>query len=411
MKTDWETKKLGEVCVFSNGLWTGKKPPFVKVGVIRNTNFTKDGKLDDTDIVYLDVEASQFAKRKLQYGDIILEKSGGGPKQPVGRVVIFDKTKGDFSFSNFTSVIRIEDRSQVDFNYLHRYLFFSYVSGITETMQSHSTGIRNLEFDNYKQILIPLPPLPEQQRIVAILDEAFAAIDTAKANAEKNLQNAQALFESYLQSVFANPGEGWEEKTLKQVSTTFGRGKSKHRPRNDKKLYGGVYPFIQTGDIRNCDHYVTKHSQTYNEIGLSQSKLWPAGTICITIAANIAETGILSYDACFPDSVIGVVVNPKFAALDYVEYLLQFFKTHLQSKGKGSAQDNINLATFENEFFPFPPLAEQQTIVAKLDALSAETKKLEAIYRQKRMDLDELKKAILQKAFRGELSGAPVSKP
>ncbi|MCO5267027.1 MAG: hypothetical protein M9948_14275 [Lentimicrobium sp.] len=128
-----------------------EKPPFQNVGVIRNTNFTKDGKLDDTDIVYLDVEQSQFAKRKLQYGDIILEKSGG-PKQPVGRVIVFDKRDGDFSFSNFTSVIRIKDFNEVDFTYLHRFLFFVYTSGATETMQS---PIINKEFkiDEYIKIL------------------------------------------------------------------------------------------------------------------------------------------------------------------------------------------------------------------------------------------------------------------
>ncbi|MCX8472609.1 MAG: restriction endonuclease subunit S, partial [Sediminibacterium sp.] len=121
---NWEIKKLGEVCVFSNGLWIGKKPPFQKVGVIRNTNFTKDCQLDESNIVFLDVEQSQFSKRKLKYGDIILEKSGGGPKQPVGRVVIFNKTEGDFSFSNFTSVIRIKEHKVVNFNFLHLYLFF-----------------------------------------------------------------------------------------------------------------------------------------------------------------------------------------------------------------------------------------------------------------------------------------------
>ena len=110
MRTGWLKHTLEDLCHFGNGLWSGKKPPFVNVGVIRNTNFTKDGLLDDSDIVYLDVEQSQYSKRKLQFGDIILEKSGGGPKQPVGRVVIFDKKKGDFSFSNFTSLIRVKDK-------------------------------------------------------------------------------------------------------------------------------------------------------------------------------------------------------------------------------------------------------------------------------------------------------------
>ncbi len=254
-----------------------------------------------------------------------------------------------------------------------------------------------------KEKMITYPSLSEQRRIVGILDEVFDKIEVAKKNAEKNLQNAKELFESYLQSVFTNGGDDWDKKTLKEISFEFARGKSKHRPRNDKKLYGGKYPFIQTGDIRNCNHYITKYSQTYNEIGLAQSKLWSKGTICITIAANIAETAILDFDACFPDSVIGIVVDPKITNNDFVEYLLQSFKSIIKQKGKGSAQDNINLATFEHELFPFPPLKTQKQIVAKLDRLSTATKKLEKIYEQKIADLEELKKSILNKAFAGEL--------
>ena len=179
--------------------------------------------------------------------------------------------------------------------------------------------------------------------------------------------------------------------------------KSKHRPRNWKGLYGGNYPFIQTGDIRNCNHYITEYTQTYNEVGLAQSKLWSTGTICITIAANIAETGILTFDACFPDSVIGIEVNEKLADRDFVEYLLQSLKVRIQSLGKGSAQANINMGTFENELFPFPPVAEQKTIAERLNQLSAEIKKLEAVYQKKVVDLEELKKSVLQKAFNGEL--------
>jgi type I restriction enzyme S subunit len=182
---------------------------------------------------------------------------------------------------------------------------------------------------------VSVPPLPEQHRIVAILDEAFDGIATAKANAEKNRQNARALFESYLNAVFTQRGEGWKAKTLEEISTTFGRGKSKHRPRNAPHLYGGKYPFVQTGDIRNADHIITEYSQTYSEAGLAQSKLWPKGTICITIAANIAETAILGFDACFPDSVIGVVANPKEADVGFIEYLLQSFQARIQAMGSG----------------------------------------------------------------------------
>ncbi len=211
------------------------------------------------------------------------------------------------------------------------------------------------------------------------------------------------MFESELQRVFSEKGDGWEEKRLKDISKTFGRGKSKHRPRNDKSLYNGDYPFIQTGDIRNCDHYITEYTQTYNEKGLAQSKLWKKGTICITIAANIAETGVLNFDACFPDSVIGIEVNEKFADRNFVEYLLQSFKVKIQALGKGSAQANINMGTFENELFPFPKVEIQKTIVSKLDALREQTKKLEAVYEKKLQDLEELKKSVLSKAFSGEL--------
>ena len=203
MKSGWTTKTLDEVCQFSNGLWKGEKPPFVKVGVIRNTNFTKEGALDDSDIAYLDVELKKLEKRRLQFGDIILEKSGGGPKQPVGRVVLFDKKAGDYSFSNFTAALRVRNHQELDFRFLHKYLHMAYLSGVTEGMQSHSTGIRNLDGDAYKAIKIILPPLPEQQRIVNILDEAFDGIATAKANTEKNMQNARALFESHLNSIDA----------------------------------------------------------------------------------------------------------------------------------------------------------------------------------------------------------------
>src|SRR5690606_6883721 len=140
----------------------------------------------------------------------------------------------------------------------------------------------------------------------------------------------------------------------------------------------------QTGDVRNADKYISTHYQTYNEIGLLQSKLWPKGTICITIAANIAETGILNFDACFPDSIIGLQVNPDKADLDFAYYMLQYFKVELQSLSKGFAQQNINLGTFENKKFPFPKsLDTQKNIVTRLNELSAQTILLQQKYEQK----------------------------
>lgn len=264
------------------------------------------------------------------------------------------------------------------------------------------TSIKHPYMPAILELSIPVPSLSEQQQIVKKLDALFIDIEKEKQVVQQNLQNAKELFESELNKLFTE-NTGWEHKKLSEVAIDFGRGKSKHRPRNDKCLYGGPYPFIQTGDIRNSKHYITSYTQTYNETGLAQSKLWPKGTLCITIAANIAETGILDFDACFPDSVIGCTFDNNKTNACFVEYLLQSFKSVLQAKGKGSAQDNINLWTFENQFFPFPEKSVQDSIVQKLDTLREQIQELEQIYTQQIADLDELKQAILKKAFNGEL--------
>ena len=262
---------------------------------------------------------------------------------------------------------------------------------------------KNLDMAKFRELEVSYPTsLEEQKRIVKILDEKFAMLETVKANAKANLQNAKDLFQSQLTKVFSNTT--WEKKVLlKDIAKDFSRGKSKHRPRNDKCLFGGNYPFIQTGDIRNTEKYITEYVDTYNETGLAQSKLWPEGTLCITIAANIAETAILTFPCCFPDSVIGFVPNEDITTADYVFYLLQFFKAELQVLGKGAAQDNINLGTFEKMEFPLPPLPEQKHIVEQLDSLSEKTKALQNIYKKILLDCDELKQSLLAKAFAGEL--------
>jgi type I restriction enzyme S subunit len=146
------------------------------------------------------------------------------------------------------------------------------------------------------------------------------------------------------------------------------RGKSKHRPRNDPALYGGEYPFIQTGDVKHSPFYLTSHSQTYNERGLEQSKLWPINTLCITIAANIAETAILTYPACFPDSIIGFIPDPKKAELKYIKYCLDTFKLQMQSISQGTTQDNMSVEKLLSIDFPIPELEEQRKIAAILSS-------------------------------------------
>jgi type I restriction enzyme, S subunit len=294
---------------------------------------------------------------------------------------------------------------EIDPRYLHYFMQMSEPAILR--LVTRGATVHRLSTDSLKALAFLKPSLPEQQRIVAILDEAFAGLATATANAQKNLNNAGELFESYLNSVFTRRTREWAEKSLRDVSIEFGRGKSKHRPRNDPALYGGKYPFIQTGDIRNAGGVIIECSQSYNERGLAQSKLWPKGTVCITIAANIAETGILGFDACFPDSVIGMLVDPAQTNNKFVAYLLRFFKAILQAQGKGSAQDNINLATFENRKFPFPPIKLQNELAARLEILAEKVRRLETCYEARLRHISELKQSILQKAFSGELTSPP----
>lgn len=168
MKAGWEVKALGEITASFNGLWKGKKPPYVTAKVIRNTNFRKGGLLNLDDVAVLEVEQKQFEKRQLRFGDIVLEKSGGGPKQPVGRVICFEEQGDDFSFSNFTTAIRVKEPQLVNYLFLHKYLSFLYDSGATEPLQRQSTGIRNLDFKTYKELLIPLPPLRNKNRLLRL---------------------------------------------------------------------------------------------------------------------------------------------------------------------------------------------------------------------------------------------------
>jgi len=160
----------------------------------------------------------------------------------------------------------------------------------------------------------------------------------------------------------------WELKTLDELGFV-GRGKSRHRPRNAEHLYGGVYPFIQTGDIQKANFYINEYSQTYSEAGLAQSKLWQEGTMVISIVgANTAETAILAFDACFPDSVIGFVPDKNEADVKFVKYNLECWKVHLKSISEGTARENLSLEKLLSIRIPTPPLPTQRKLATILTA-------------------------------------------
>jgi type I restriction enzyme S subunit len=404
MKAGWEIKKLGEVCQSINGLWKGEKAPLTTAGVIRNTNFTKDGALDDSDIAYLEVEVKKLAKRQLQAGDLILEKSGGGPKQPVGRVVIFEKTDGVFSFSNFTSALRINNRTKVEPRFLHKYLYWKYISGVTEGMQSHSTGIRNLDFDAYKEIPVPIPPLSEQAHIVGILDEAFASIATAKANTQINLENAKAVFESHLNSVFSQRGEGWVEKKLGEVCSEITVGHVGSMANQYKE--SGVY-FLRSQNIRPFEvslENVVFIDQAFHQ-SLRKSQL-RAGDLAIV------RTGYPGTAAVVPEYLTElncsdlVIVRPTDSLNPY--YLEGFFnspygKDLVLGKLVGAAQKHFNVTAAKGVRIYVPPNSHQMDVVKQIAIIREETSRLTSLYTQKLSALEDLKKSLLHQAFTGKL--------
>ena len=181
------------------------------------------------------------------------------------------------------------------------------------------------------------------------------------------------------------------------------RGRSRHRPRDDARLFGGTYPFIQTGDVKRSGGYIRNHSQTYSDAGLAQSRLWPAGTLCITIAANIAESGILTYEACFPDSVVGFRMEGHDQTVRFFQFFLDTAKAELSRFAPATAQKNINLETLCDLAIPLPPFAEQQRIVTEVERRLSVIDELEMQVGANLRRAERLRQAVLKRAFEGKL--------
>lgn len=256
--------------------------------------------------------------------------------------------------------------------------------------------VKHLSAGDVRGIEIPLPPLPEQRRIAAILDQA----DALRAKRREALAQLDSLTQSVFIEMFGDPvvnSRSWELAPFGSIGN-LDRGVSKARPRNAPELLGGPYPLIQTGDVANCDGYVRHHAATYSEAGLRQSKLWPAGTLCITIAANIAKTGILMFDACFPDSVVGFRAAHA-ATVEYVRVWLSFLQKALEDAAPESAQKNINLAILRDLKVPVPPLNLQQTFATRIQAIES----LKTTHRAALAELDALFASLQHRAFSGQL--------
>lgn len=396
-------KKIDELCEFISGLWTGKKPPYINVGVIRNTNFQKNGDLDFTDIALLDVEEKQFKSRQLQYGDIVLEKSGGGPKQPVGRVCVFEKNEGLYSLSNFTSAIRVKNKNELDYKYLHYYLRHLYISGETEKIQTNSTGIRNLQLSLYKEFVVPLPSLATQKKIVIKLDAIFAEIDRAVLATEANVKNAEALFKSYLTEAF----DFSENDLVKLSSITTDITDGDHQP--PPKATEGV-SFITISNVdketRLIDFSQTfKVSREYFE-SLKENRKPKNGDVLYTVTGSFGIPIHVNDDVefCFQRH-IGLLRPSEKVSSKWLYWLMLSPQIFQQAKNSatGAAQLTVSLKAIRNFMVPSISLDEQLKVVKHLDECFSIYTNLRNSYLKKIKAINASKNLFLKQAFNGEL--------
>lgn len=397
MKQEWEVKKLVDVCIVERG--SSPRP------IDKYTTNDEDGvnwiKIGDTKGVdkYIFSTKEKITKegalksRYVKEGDFILSNS-----MSFGRPYIM-KTDGYIHDGWF--VLRLHDFIDTEF-------FYHLLSSPLVNEQFHKLAsgsvVKNISGDLVKKVILPIPPLPEQQRIVAVLDEVFDGIAKAKANAEQNLKNAQELFESYLQSVFETKGEGWEEKRLGEISKiNYGY--------TEKASFEEIGPkFLRITDIQ--DNNVAWETVPYCKCKQSDLPKYKLETGDIVFARTGATTG-KSYLLDNPPESIFASYLIRLKLISKKDFIPEFVAYYFQTKTywdkinagiSGSAQGGFNASKLGELIFSFPEtLKDQQTIVQKLDALSLETKKLETIYLTKITDLEELKKSILHKAFNGEL--------
>lgn len=264
---------------------------------------------------------------------------------------------------------------QVD-SVIPEYLYYFLKSKRQQFIKDGVGGAQpNISASYLKNVDFNLLDLKDQQRIVDTLNRTSEIITSRT----EQLAQYDNLIKSRFVEMFGDPVSNpfnWREDKLCNIGN-LGRGVSKHRPRNAPELLGGQYPLIQTGDVANADLYITEYKSTYSELGLKQSKMWEKGTLCITIAANIAKTSILSFDACFPDSVVGFDPSENTNNV-FMHYWFAFFQQLLESQAPESAQKNINLKILSDLNVIVPPKVEQdrfEGFVHQVDKLKVEVQK------------------------------------
>ena len=274
-----------------------------------------------------------------------------------------------------------------------RYIAYA-IQNLQPKMQSTANAavVPILNKTQFSNLEVPLLPVGEQKQIACNLNKIDKLIFLRKQQLDKLDELAKARFVEMFGDPVKNTMD-WEIKPLSELGE-LNRGVSKARPRNSPELLGGPYPLIQTGEVANAKTYITSFNSTYSEKGLAQSKMWPKGTLCITIAANIAQTSILTFDACFPDSVVGFISRNMTNEL-FIHYWFSFFQKILDEQAPQVAQKNINLKILSELNVIVPPLSLQNRFAAFVERVDQQKQTVQ----QSLEKLELMKKALMQEYF------------
>ncbi|MDV6345295.1 restriction endonuclease subunit S [Nitrosomonas sp. Is37] len=391
---DWLVARLGDLIIdMQPGFAQAPGEGDSGTGQIRTHNVTPNGELSLTDLKYVYPSEKEAEKYLLQKGDIIFNNTNS--EEWVGKTALFDIDE-PLLFSNHMTRIRVNTQL-MSAEFLARYLHFLWKIGFSRMRAKRwvsQAAVDQRELSTYK---VPLPSLPEQQRIVEILKQA----DALRRQQREILDQAKKLPAALFLEMFGDPiTNPFAFKTRPLVKLgDLDRGVSKHRPRDAGFLYGGKYPFIQTGDVANSNGWISNYSQTYSEAGLAQSQLWSIGTLCITIAANIARTGILEFDACFPDSVVGFLAGDEVTS-EYMMFAINLWQGVIEAQAPQAAQKNINLKVLRTLRIPVPPIDKQKEFSVCIRELRQTAIKLEEFFD----DFGLLESQLRIRAFAGELT-------
>ena len=376
--------KLGDICTFQSGGTPSKSNseyfngsiPWITTVALTGDYIDKNDAVD-----WITDKAIQESAAKIVPENSILV----GTRVGIGKVAI--NTVPMSTSQDIVSLINVDD-TEWDKRFLCKV-----ISARNPYLLSQARGatIKGIKIDTLAKLEIPKIPLNEQRRISAVLDKVSGLI----AKRREQLDKLDELVKARFVEMFGDPSANsqWPTQKLSKLGE-LNRGVSKHRPRNDPDLLGGPYPLIQTGDVSNSGLYISDYSSTYSELGLAQSRLWKEGTLCITIAANIAQTSILAFDACFPDSVVGFLPGEKTNAV-FVHYWFSFFQKILEEQAPQVAQKNINLKILSDLDVIVPPYNLQ----ADFSDFVGQIEKSKLTIQQSLDRLEVLKKALMQQYF------------